>query len=351
MTSELCDDLINFSFDNLHDVFENYHTHDPTSRLTIHHFVPPFLECLKKLVCYHFHSCILCILVFTHFIIQPLSGAGHICQTLQVPFDKMLCGVLEKNHSSPGFTLLLGGIFQYVSTNQSFNVEAARGIVVSSYLIWRRGEGHVLDNTGLFGPNGIISRTNALYVLPGTSGFFRYLTELLESPERSGPSFFNQQRYATSAKECLQLYLCSHRNFSKGATDFSCHDQELRRSKPWEWLARLGVHSRIRKFRHHFKVHQHKSIRVELRQYAIYEDLSLPKISPEHQYYRFLSYRWALDLLPFFLERSAISLELANVLRSCTFTTMAWKFPRRMRLAKDAIAKYLLRVESVVGNP
>jgi hypothetical protein len=53
MTTELCDDLINFSFDNLHDVFENYQTHIPTSRFTIHHFVPPFLECLKKLVCYH----------------------------------------------------------------------------------------------------------------------------------------------------------------------------------------------------------------------------------------------------------------------------------------------------------
>jgi hypothetical protein len=189
-------------------------------------------------------------------------------------------------------------------------------------------------------------------MLPGTPGFFRYLTELLESPERSGPSFFDQQRYATSAKECMQLYLCSHRNFSKGATEFACRDQELRRSKPWEWLTRLGVHSRIRKGRHHLKVQQHKSIRVEFHRYdVIYEDLSFPKISPKHQYSRFLAYRWALDLLPFFLGRSAISLELANVLRGCTFTTMAWSFPRRRKLAKDAMAKYLLRVESVVGNP
>jgi hypothetical protein len=261
----------------------------------------------------------------------------------------MLCSDLEKNHSFPGFTLLLGGIFWCVSTQEPFNLDA--GIVASSYLIWQRGEGHILDNTGLIGPKGVISRANDLYVSSETSGpFFRYFTEFLESPERSGPSFFDQQRYATSAKECLQLYLCSHRNFCKGPTEFSCRDQELRRSKPWEWLARLGVHSRIRKCRHHLKVHQHKAIRAELRQ-SFFVHLSFPKISPKHQYFRFLSYRWALDLLPFFLERSAISLGLANVLRSCTFTTMAWWFPRRMRLAKDAIAKYLLRVESVMGSP
>ena len=341
MTTELCDDLINFSFDNLHNTFKNYPIHNPTSRLTLHHFVPPFLECLKKLVCYHFHSCIL---VFMHFMIQPLSEADHICQTLQFHFDRMLVIALERNHSFPGFTLLLGGIFQYVSAKQPFSL--VFGIEASSYLIWRRGEGHIIDNLGFFGPSGIISRSNALYFTLGTSGFLHYLAKFLGSPGRSGLSFFGQESYAMAAKECLQLYLCSHRNFSKGATEFSCRDKVLRRSKPWEWLARMGVHSRIRKHRHHLKVHQHKFHR-----YIIYEDLSFPKISPKHQYSRFLSYRWALGLLPCFLERSTISLELANVLRGCTFTTMAWRFPRRMRLTEDAIAKYLLRVESVVGNP
>ena len=144
MTTELCDDLINFSFDNLHNVFKNYQIYNPTSRLIIHHFVPPFLECLKKLVCYYLHF--LCILVFTHFIIQPLSEANNIRQTLQVHFDRMLCIILEGNHSFPGFALLLGGIFQYVSAKQPSNITT--GIKASSYLIWKRGEGHILDNTG-----------------------------------------------------------------------------------------------------------------------------------------------------------------------------------------------------------
>jgi hypothetical protein len=45
-----------------------------------------------------------------------------------------------------------------------------------------------------------------------------------------------------------------------------------------------------------------------------------------------------------------ISLELANVLHCCTFTTMGQKFPQRMRLAKEAISRYLLRVESASVN-
>jgi len=65
MTSELHNDLLNFSCDNLHDVFKNYQTHNPNSHLTILRFVPPFLECSKKLVCYHFHRCILGMPVFT----------------------------------------------------------------------------------------------------------------------------------------------------------------------------------------------------------------------------------------------------------------------------------------------
>jgi hypothetical protein len=183
-------------------------------------------------------------------------------------------------------------------------------------------------------------------IVPGTEVFFSYLTEFLKNPEQSGTCFFDQKHYATAAKECLQLYLCGHHNFSKRATEFACHDKLLCRNKPWEWLARLGVHSRIRKARHHFKVQQHNFIKPQ----KFYHHDSYPKNSPQHQYCQSLSYQWALDLLPFFLERSAISLELANVLRSCTFTTMAWKFPRRRRLAKEAIAKYLVQVESAVGK-
>ena len=58
-----------------------------------------------------------------------------------------------------------------------------------------------------------------------------------------------------------------------------------------------------------------------------------------------------VDLLPFFLEESGTSLEFAESLHGCTFTTMTRKFPRRRRLANKAIAKYTLRVKSDAGNP
>jgi hypothetical protein len=198
MTTELRDDLINFSFDNLHNVFKNYHTQYPDENYNIFSFFPRFLECVKKLVCHHVHSCIHCILIFTHFSMQPLalSEPNIIGQTLQIHFDRMLCDVLEKYNSFPGLTLLLGSIFQYVSLKQPFGLFP--GIVALSYFIWKQGDGPTLDDTGSFGANRIFHHISGIYSLPGTPEFFSYLMELLESPERSGTHIFDQQRYVVS---------------------------------------------------------------------------------------------------------------------------------------------------------
>jgi len=172
-----------------------------------------------------------------------------------------------------------------------------------------------------------------------------YLAEFLKNPERSKTHFFDQQRYATASQECLQLCLCSHQKFSKGAMESAHRDNVLRRSKPSLWIRRLGVHSKIRKGRHHLKRSLKAQLEVRIKAFE-----SFPDNSPEQEYSLSFSYRWALDLLPFFLENSAISLDLVEVLRTCTFTTMGQRFPRRMRLAKGAIPRYLLRAESGVGG-
>ena len=249
----------------------------------------------------------------------------------------MLCNVLEKYHHFPGFALLLGGLLRYINANRStISIHVWYGISASLYLVQKQG--HILDDVGFSGVRPLASYP----YLDAAQEFCAYFAELLKNPGRSGTHVFDQQRYATAAKECFELCLCSRRNFSKGATEFTCRDSGLRRSKPWAWIARLGVRSRIRKARQHLVQQQKPPI---VNQFA-----SFPENSPEHEYYRSLAYRLALNLLPFLLEKSAISLELAEVLRRRTFTTMAKKFPRRRRLANEAITKYLLRVASVVGD-
>ena len=218
-------------------------------------------------------------------------------------------------------------------------------MVASWYLGRQWGEGHILEVIGFGGTLEILSDDPTLInIYPR---FFTYFAEFLEDPRRTGTHVFDQQRYATAAEECLQLCLCSHNTFSKGTTDFSRRDEALRRDKPSAWFRRLGVHSRIWRARHHFKVRQHKRLNIYIH---IDQDNPFPENSPQHEYCRSLSYRGSLGLLPFLLEKSEVSLELPQVLCSRTFTTMAQRFPRRLRLAKEAITRYLLRVESEIGE-
>ena len=339
MTSELRDDLIKFSFHNLHDVMKNDHTGDFSS---IHLFVPRFLAAVKQLVCLHFHLCILYIFIYS--TTQPLSEANDLCHTLQVDLDKVLCDVLEKYQSFPGFALLLGSFLWYTSSYQDNTMLLFPSAMVAFiYVVRQKGEGHILDDIGL---SGYIS-TGGCEI--GTPEFLSYLSELLENNERSGTSFFDQQKYTIASKECLQLYLCSHHNFSKKAPESSQGDKALRRSKPWAWISRLGVHSRIWKARNHVKIQQRKHL-SDLTTHQIRQHAASFIRNPSEHEYQSLAYQWALDLLPFLLERSAVSLELADVLHNCTFTTMAQKFPQRMRLAKAAIKRYLLQVEESAGS-
>ena len=272
---------------------------------------------------------------------QPFPEADHIYQTVQTDFDKMLCNALEKYHSHPGFTLLLGSILQHTNVKYQF-WHFPPGLVASLCLVRQQGEGHILDDNGF---SGITETYHG--GAHGTTEFLAYFVQLLEN---HGTHAFDQHRYATAAKECLELCLCSHHKFSKGLTESACRDKVMLRNKPWAWKAQLGVHSRIWKAMRHLTIRrQWKSLKARI---FIWQHTSFPQSSSVYEYYRFLLYQWRLDLLPIFLEKSAISLELANVLRTRTFTTMAQRFPRRMRLAREAIAAYLLRFEeSVVGGP
>jgi len=276
-------------------------------------------------------------------IMQPFPEAGHVSRTFQADFDGMICRALEKYHPCPGFTLLLGGLLEYTN----FKYRSALfppGMVASLYLARQQGEGYILDDMGL---SGIHTPNTRAY---GTDEFLTYFIGFLETPERSGTYAFDQQRYVTAAKECLQLCLCSHHKFSKETTESAHHNKALLRNRPWAWKAQLGVYSRMRKAMRHLTVQQWKFLKARSTE-GIHQHASFTQSSSEYEYYRFLSYQWALDLLPVLLEKCGTSLELADVLRTRTFTTMAPRFPRRMRLARDAITAYLLRVDSAIGGP
>jgi hypothetical protein len=262
---------------------------------------------------------------------QTFTEADHISQLLQMDFDKMLGNILGKYSPYPGVALLLGTLLEHKRIGYP-QTHFPMPIVPLHPLF-------ILYGTEFWG-------IMELYIekeVPSHQEFLNYFAGLLEDPRRSNAYVFDQERYVIASKECMQLCLCLHSKFSNGAMDSADRDKVLRRSSPSLWRRRLGLHSRIRKARRHFEARQLKSLKGK-----DYLDQSVPL---ENDYSRSLSYRWALDLLPYFLEKSAISLELAEILCGCTFTTMGQKFPWRMRLAKEAVAKYLLRVDSEAGKP
>ena len=241
----------------------------------------------------------------------------------------MLANILKKHSHYPGVALFLGALLEHKKKGYS-QTHYPMPIVPLHPLF-------ILYGTEFAGFLDLyIEKEVAIH-----QEFFNYFAALLENPERSKAHSFDQQRYVVASKECMQLCLCLHSKFSRGVREYAYRDKALRRSKPLVWRRRVGVHGKIRKARHNFKARQLKSLKAQ-----DYLDQSIPA---ENEYSRSLSYRWALDLLPSFLEKSATSPELAEVLRGCTFTTMGQKFPRRMRLAKDAVLKYLLRIDAGPG--
>jgi hypothetical protein len=72
-------------------------------------------------------------------MMQPSSEANNISQTLQVDFDRILCNMLEKHHSFPGFTLLLGSLFLYIKDIKQLYLSSWNGSIFVSGPSARRG--------------------------------------------------------------------------------------------------------------------------------------------------------------------------------------------------------------------
>jgi len=63
MTPELCDDLFNFSFDNIWDVNKPKMYDSDWTYVDVHNFSARLFGCAKRLVCRQIYLCILCVFI------------------------------------------------------------------------------------------------------------------------------------------------------------------------------------------------------------------------------------------------------------------------------------------------
>jgi len=122
---------------------------------------------------------------------------------LQGHFDRILGNILEKNSHFPGVALLLGALLEYKRIGYPQNNSPMT--VVSLHPLF------ILYGTEFWGIMGLYVEKET----PSHQDFLNYFADLLENPGRSKTHVFDQQRYVTTTKECLQLCLCSHSKFSK----------------------------------------------------------------------------------------------------------------------------------------
>ena len=165
--------------------------------------------------------------------------------------------------------------------------------------------------------------------------YLEYLYDLLENPKRSGAYALNSQMFANAVRECLELYLCNRRlKFQKRRSQCNRWYAQRRREAPWIWKVRSGTRS----------IYHPKRLGQKAKSFNTCRGSERPVAFSGVEGYQLALYEWALIVLPFLLESSELSLELADYLNRSTFLMVSVRFPYLTRLAKVAISKYLMRV-------
>jgi len=141
--------------------------------------------------------------------------------------------------------------------------------------------------------------------------------------------------FANAVRDCLELYLCNGQlKFWKRQSQFDrWYAGQMRRATPWIWGVRFGTRSIYHPKRPGKNAKSFSTCRV-----------SLPVAFSGVEGYQLALYKWALIVLPSFLESSELSLELADYLGHSTFWMVSVRFQYLTRLAKVAISKYSMRV-------
>jgi hypothetical protein len=164
--------------------------------------------------------------------------------------------------------------------------------------------------------------------------YLEYLFDLLEKPERSGAYALSGQMFASAVRDCLDLYLCNRRLLQKRRSRCDRWHAGMRRMIPWLWRVRFGIPN----------VYHRKRLGRKSRVFNICRGshrVSFPGVEG----YQLALYEWALIVLPFFLENSLVSRELADHSSRSTFSMVSVRFPHLTRLAKVAILTYSMRAQ------
>jgi hypothetical protein len=205
---------------------------------------------------------------------------------------------------------------------------------LASMLILAQNEGNeeFFEDMGFAGLLKTHSITSTIE--PRGIQYLEYLYDLLEKPERSGSYALNSQMFANAVRHCLELYLCNRRlEFQKRRSQCDRWYAGRRRETPWIWRVRFGTRSIYHPKRPGQKAKSFNTCRG-----------SRPVAFSGVEGYQLALYEWALIVLPFFLESSELSPELADYLDRSTFLMVSVRFPYLTRLAKVAISKYSMRV-------
>jgi len=240
----------------------------------------------------------------------------------------------RSSHRSFGWSICSLRYFTGSKTRQSLIPYLASMLILGK----TEGNAEFFENMGFAGLLNTHSITCTIE--PRGIKYLEYLYDLLEDPKRSGDCALNGQMFANAVGECLELYLCNRHLLQKQRSQFDRRHATMRRTTPWLWRVRFGTRNAYH--RNHPRRKTRAAFNICRRSRAL--------APPGIEAFQIALYEWALIVFPFFLERSTVSLKLADHLSRSTFSIVSARFPYLTRLAKVAILKYSIRAKALVSH-
>ena len=161
--------------------------------------------------------------------------------------------------------------------------------------------------------------------------YLELLADYLEDERKSGIYALTGVRYASATIFFLE-YTHSHLKQETRSKN-SLHKHNRRRNTPWMWQQQIGKRSLREKFR------------VIRRNLPLVADGEIEPSIRDKRPIEIPAFRFALECLLHVIPRSSRSEELINCALRHTFGPLSRRYPRRTKLVKRELDKYLARME------